>query len=103
LETKNKKWNTYTPCNEYNANHDNKKPTKQNTANCQTSKQIKPCPTCFSKHVVFLCSKVAQKMFLFVVRIGVEKTMPPKMVMKVMKTMTKQKKKNQSKGSKGLE
>lgn len=42
-------------------------------------------------------------MFLFVVRIGVEKTMPPKMVMKVMKTMTKQKKKNQSKGSKGLE
>ena len=29
--------------------------------------------------------------------------MPPKMVMKVMKTMTKQKKKNQSKGSKGLE
>lgn len=80
-----------------------KKPTKQNTANCQTSKQIKPCPTCFSKHVVFLCSKVAQKRFLFVVRIGVEKTMPPKMVMKVMKTMTKQKKKNQSKGSKGLE
>ena len=40
---------------------------------------------------------------MFVVRIGVEKTMPPKMVMKGMKTMTKQKKKNQSKGSKGLE
>jgi hypothetical protein len=37
LETKNKKWNTYTPCNEYNANHDNKKTNK--AKHCQLPNQ----------------------------------------------------------------